>query len=80
MEEWVRDGSTVRLKLWGNLAWFSHSFHGPRFSTARFRGSFLERTSAAVEAAHHMRAVSDRYGSVQVVNGYGASGQRAPKA
>jgi hypothetical protein len=40
VEEWVRDGSKGRLKLWGNLGSVFHSFHGPSFSTARFRGGF----------------------------------------
>ena len=60
MEEWVLVGSKVGLKLWGNPGLVFYSFHGPRFSTARFRGGFLERKSAAVETAHHVRAVSDR--------------------
>src|SRR5579863_883062 len=60
-------------------------FHG--FSTALLGGGLLKRMSTAVEPkthvepADHMRAVVDRHGSVQVfVNGYGAAGQRAPKA
>src|SRR6202040_3007808 len=61
-----------------NLSLVFDGFHGPVFPTALFRGGLLERTSAGIESADHMRAVADRYGPVQVfVNGDGASGQRA---
>src|SRR5690349_21936241 len=42
----------------GNLVLVFHGFHGPAFSTALFRGGLLERTSRAVEPAHHMRAIA----------------------
>ena len=61
----------------GNLLLVFHGFHGPAFSTALRRRSWL----GGWEATDHVRAVADRHGAVQVLmDGHRTARQRTPEA